>query len=181
MTRRVAPPPARPRPHVERRGREICDLYSTEPWPAPDLERIYELTGGVPLLVHEQASEWARERASRRMADAGGRLAATHRRLVVSRGEIADGVEGIQRLLEQRRAHLAGREAQLDASRIAALGGCPYKGLARFEQADASNFFGRERLVAELIARLAESSFLAIVGPSGSGNRRWSGRDSSLC
>ncbi len=148
---------------------EICDLYSTEPWPAPDLERICELTGGVPLLVHEQASEWARERASRRMADAGGRLAATRRRLVASRGEIADGVEGIQRLLEQRRAHLAGREAQLDASRIAALGGCPYKGLARFEQADASNFFGRERLVAELIARLAESSFLAIVGPSGSG------------
>jgi DNA-binding SARP family transcriptional activator/class 3 adenylate cyclase len=148
---------------------QICDLYATEPWSTPDLERICALTGGVPLLVHERASEWARERASRRMTEAGGRLAAARHRLVASRGEVADGVEGIQRLLEQRRAQLAGREAALGASTIAALGGCPYKGLTRFEQADAANFFGRERLVAELIARLAESSFLAIVGPSGSG------------
>ena len=79
----------------------------------------------------------------------------SRRRLVASRGEIADGVEGIQRLLEQRRAQLAGREAQLQASVVAAVGGCPYKGLARFEAADAANFFGRERLVAELVARLA--------------------------
>ena len=103
------------------------------------------------------------------MADASDRMAVTRRRLVASRGEIADGVEGIQRLLEQRRAQLAGREAQLQASVVAALGACPYKGLARFEAADAANFFGRERLVAELVARLAESPLLAVVGPSGSG------------
>ncbi len=147
----------------------ICELYDTEPWSAEDVSRVLELTGGVPLLVHEQASEWARERARRRMADASDRVAVTHRRLVASRSEIADGVEGIQRLLEQRRAQLAGREAQLQASVVASLGGCPYKGLARFEAADAANFFGRERLVAELIARLAESPLLAVVGPSGSG------------
>ena len=103
------------------------------------------------------------------MAEASDRMAVSRRRLVASRGEIADGVEGIQRLLEQRRAQLAGREAQLQASVVAALGGCPYKGLARFEAADAANFFGRERLVAELVARLAESPLLAVVGPSGSG------------
>ena len=34
---------------------------------------------------------------------------------------------------------------------------CPYKGLARFEADDAVNFFGRERLVAEVVARLAGS------------------------
>jgi DNA-binding SARP family transcriptional activator/WD40 repeat protein/class 3 adenylate cyclase/energy-coupling factor transporter ATP-binding protein EcfA2 len=147
----------------------ICELYATEPWSTEDVSRVSELTGGVPLLVHEQASEWARERASRRMADASDRMAVTHRRLVASRSEIADGVEGIQRLLEQRRAQLAGREAQLQASVVASLGGCPYKGLTRFEAADAANFFGRERLVAELIARLAESPLLAVVGPSGSG------------
>jgi WD40 repeat protein/DNA-binding SARP family transcriptional activator/class 3 adenylate cyclase len=147
----------------------ICELYATEPWSADDVSRVHELTGGIPLLVHEQASEWARERASRRMAEANDRMAVARRRLVASRGEIADGVEGIQRLLEQRRAQLAGREAQLQASVVAALGGCPYKGLARFEAADAANFFGRERLVAELVARLAEAPLLAVVGPSGSG------------
>ena len=147
----------------------ICELYATEPCSAEDVSHIYELTGGVPLLVHEQASDWARERASRLMAEAGDRMAVSRRRLVASRGEIADGVEGIQRLLEQRRAQLAGREAQLQASAVAALGSCPYKGLARFEAADAANFFGRERLVAELVAQLAESPLLAVVGPSGSG------------
>jgi hypothetical protein len=46
---------------------------------------------------------------------------------------------------------------------------CPYKGLATFDAADAEYFFGRERLVAELVARLAGAPLLAIVGPSGSG------------
>ena len=46
---------------------------------------------------------------------------------------------------------------------------CPYKGLARFESADAGFFFGRERSVAEAIARIVSGHFLALVGPSGSG------------
>jgi WD40 repeat protein/DNA-binding SARP family transcriptional activator len=46
---------------------------------------------------------------------------------------------------------------------------CPYKGLAPFEPEDAEFFCGRERLVDELVARLAEAPFLALVGPSGSG------------
>ena len=46
---------------------------------------------------------------------------------------------------------------------------CPYKGLAPFEASDAEFFFGRERLVDELAARVAGGTFLAIIGPSGSG------------
>src|SRR5262249_23331637 len=46
---------------------------------------------------------------------------------------------------------------------------CPYKGLAPYEAEDAELFFGRERLVDELVARLHETSLLAIVGASGSG------------
>jgi WD40 repeat protein/DNA-binding SARP family transcriptional activator len=46
---------------------------------------------------------------------------------------------------------------------------CPFKGLAPFERDDAELFFGRERLVDELVARLAEAPLLAVVGPSGSG------------
>ncbi|HEU5362183.1 MAG TPA: BTAD domain-containing putative transcriptional regulator [Gaiellaceae bacterium] len=46
---------------------------------------------------------------------------------------------------------------------------CPYKGLASFEPEDADFFFGRERLVDELVARLQEASLLALVGSSGSG------------
>ena len=46
---------------------------------------------------------------------------------------------------------------------------CPFKGLAPFEAADAEFFFGRERLIEELVARLAGAPLLAIIGPSGSG------------
>src|SRR5215210_1242234 len=45
----------------------------------------------------------------------------------------------------------------------------PYKGLESFQPEDAEHFFGRERDVSELVARLAEARFLAIVGSSGSG------------
>jgi ABC-type phosphate transport system ATPase subunit len=46
---------------------------------------------------------------------------------------------------------------------------CPYKGLAAFQPEDAEFFFGREELVASLVARLAEAQFLGVIGPSGSG------------
>ena len=49
----------------------------------------------------------------------------------------------------------------------------PYKGLRAFQEADADDFFGREALTGQLLARLVEpgeeSRFLAVVGPSGSG------------
>jgi class 3 adenylate cyclase len=49
----------------------------------------------------------------------------------------------------------------------------PYKGLRAFHQEDAGDFFGREELVQRMVQRLGEagalSSFLAVVGPSGSG------------
>ena len=48
-------------------------------------------------------------------------------------------------------------------------GVCPFKGLEPFETGDAGIFFGRERLVDELVARLADAPLLAIIGPSGSG------------
>ena len=48
----------------------------------------------------------------------------------------------------------------------------PYKGLAYYDRADARLFFGRERLIARLLASLRglrQQSFLAVVGKSGSG------------
>lgn len=49
----------------------------------------------------------------------------------------------------------------------------PYKGLRAFQEADAPDFFGRQTLIEQLVARLGEpdelARFLAVVGPSGSG------------
>jgi WD40 repeat protein/class 3 adenylate cyclase len=47
--------------------------------------------------------------------------------------------------------------------------GTPYKGLESFQPQDAEFFFGREELIANLVERLSHASFLAVVGPSGSG------------
>ena len=45
----------------------------------------------------------------------------------------------------------------------------PYKGLRSFDEADASDFFGRDALVIRLLVHLKKERFLAVVGPSGSG------------
>ncbi len=46
---------------------------------------------------------------------------------------------------------------------------CPYRGLAAFQAEDADRFFGRDRLVADLVARLDRERVLFVIGPSGSG------------
>lgn len=49
----------------------------------------------------------------------------------------------------------------------------PYKGLHPFEEIDSGDFYGRESVVGEILARLVETTgtnrLLAVVGPSGSG------------
>ncbi len=49
----------------------------------------------------------------------------------------------------------------------------PYKGLRAFSEADADDFFGRDVMIRDLLGRMGEesdlASFLAVVGPSGSG------------
>ena len=46
---------------------------------------------------------------------------------------------------------------------------CPYKGLTRYDVADAEFFVGRERLAEELVAALVDRRLVVVVGPSGAG------------
>jgi WD40 repeat protein len=48
-------------------------------------------------------------------------------------------------------------------------GRCPYKGLDVFEEEDADLFFGREKVVENLVGRTRDSRAVFIAGPSGSG------------
>ncbi|MCI0688656.1 MAG: hypothetical protein L0Y54_15685 [Sporichthyaceae bacterium] len=45
----------------------------------------------------------------------------------------------------------------------------PYLGLATFQPGDTDRFFGRDRLVGELVGRLGEHRLVGVIGPSGSG------------
>jgi WD40 repeat protein/tRNA A-37 threonylcarbamoyl transferase component Bud32 len=105
------------------------------------------------------------EEASRRLVDVASRAAAGRSDLSEVEAELEGKVIDLQLAREQARA-LSGPATP---ARVAAEGICPFKGLASFEPVDADYFFGRERLVAELVARLVGAGFLGIVGPSGSG------------
>ncbi len=45
----------------------------------------------------------------------------------------------------------------------------PYLGLAAFQSDDVDRFFGRQKMIDDLLCRLGEKQFLAVFGPSGSG------------
>jgi len=125
----------------------------------PD-DSLLDGSGGMPRQAHELAGEWARREAARRVNAVAGRAAAGRADLRVVESELADGVEA----LEAARERVARVEDSHEEPVL-----CPFKGLASFEVADAPYFFGREQLVAQLIARLVGAPMLGVIGPSGSG------------
>ena len=80
------------------------------------------------------------------------------------------GLEPGRALQELERAILR-QDAELEPAAAAAepIVVCPFKGLAAFTTGDAAYYFGRERLVDEVIARLVDHPFAGLVGSSGSG------------
>jgi len=119
---------------------------------------MLEASGGVPRVVHEVASAWAQREASRRVDDVAGRAIAGQEQLRSIQAELTGGVEALQEVRERAAPR------RLHAPVV-----CPFKGLASFDTVDAPYFFGREKLVAELVARFVGARLLGIVGPSGSG------------
>ena len=105
------------------------------------------------------------DEASRGLIAAASRAAEGRSDLSDVETELAGKVIDFQLVREQARV-LSGSAS---SARAGTEGVCPFKGLASFEPADADYFFGRERLVAELVAHVAGAGFLGIVGPSGSG------------
>ncbi|MEX2275082.1 MAG: protein kinase [Actinomycetota bacterium] len=126
----------------------------------------------TPEQRYTSCGELAREalavavdEASRRLVDVVSRAAAGKSDLSEVQAELTGKVIDFQVVREQARA----LSAPTTPVRVAAEGICPFKGLASFEPVDADYFFGRERLVTELVTRLVGAGFLGIVGPSGSG------------
>ena len=76
---------------------------------------------------------------------------------------ISDFVEGFARAIEGRDTTTA----------VSATAINPYKGLRPFEEVDAQFFFGRERLISEVIGFLGGAGeplpFVTLIGASGSG------------
>ena len=142
--------------------RAIAALYAP-PGATIPVEELLAASGGVPRRVHEAASEWARREATRRVDELAGRAAAGRSEARALEHELAGSVVDLQSTRE--RVGRFGRDGARPATQVV----CPYKGLAPFDRDDAEYFFGREELVAELVAHIAGAPLLAVVGPSGSG------------
>jgi WD40 repeat protein/class 3 adenylate cyclase len=141
--------------------RQVASMYGGELGGALAVGSLLETTAGVPQRVHEVAREWAGAEVTRRL-DASARRAARRRSdLRHLEDEVAGDVVDLQLVRERSRGFA-------EAPELAAVA-CPFRGLAPFGVGDADYFFGRERLVAEVLARLAGAPLLGIVGPSGSG------------
>jgi DNA-binding SARP family transcriptional activator len=141
---------------------EIVGLYI-----APGDKAIPEhvLHGHTPLEAHRAASRWARDEAADRLIDTAARAEAERDDARTSEAELAENVVELQ--AADRLGRLYAVERLGDAPPAPAV--CPFLGLATFDADYAEYFFGRERLVAELVARLVGAPLLAVVGPSGSG------------
>ncbi len=141
---------------------EIAQLYTTEGVTIP-LRTLLAESEGLPLRIHRAAGEWARAEAADRLAAGAGQAADDQTELRSAQTAVAGGVIDLQTATERTRLY-AVESPDPSEPEI-----CPFRGLAPFDAAHAEYFFGRERLVAELIARLVGSPLLAVVGPSGSG------------
>jgi WD40 repeat protein len=115
---------------------------------------------GVPLRVHAEASRYGDDLAAAQVEEAAAGISGPRRHLSESQERVTEGVRDRQRIRSVRAGHQpAGLPTVV----------CPYKGLMFFDVEDAPYFFGRERLVAQLVARLVDARLLAVVGASGSG------------
>jgi WD40 repeat protein/DNA-binding SARP family transcriptional activator len=152
---------------------QVLALYGSEQAARAAADTILEATGGVPLLVHRAAGEWAQAQATHQVQETARQTASSRSSLREVQAKLAHDVVGLRELGEhtQHVARLAAGQGppdeESDEGPAAAV--CPYKGLARFEPDDAAFFFGRERLVAELVTHLVGVGLIGVVGPSGSG------------
>jgi DNA-binding SARP family transcriptional activator/WD40 repeat protein/energy-coupling factor transporter ATP-binding protein EcfA2 len=83
--------------------------------------------------------------------------------------EPSKALQELERSILRQEAALDVEAAPLPAQAEVAAIVCPFKGLASFDVGDAGFFFGRERAIADLVARLTSGTSVGVVGASGSG------------
>lgn len=122
--------------------------------------QLRELRRATGLTYRELAKEAGCSVTTLSEAAGGERLPTLRVTLLYAKGCGADTTEW-ERRWRAVEARLAER-TRLD-------GAAPYLGLAPYGVENAAQFFGRDRLVSELVDRLRDVRFLGVFGPSGSG------------
>lgn len=130
-----------------------------------ELRRLREQAG---LTVRRLAEELHRAHSGIVEYEGGRRLPGIE---VVEQYENYFGLARGTLVARRERARVEALERPRDGTLDRHLGDviCPYKGLRAFEYEDAATYVGREAQVEQVLARLAEARFVAVVGASGSG------------
>jgi DNA-binding SARP family transcriptional activator len=130
--------------------------------PGPELRRMQEaiLRQDPSLEPPEQVlpdleryAAATREDAEQRLSEAAARASAERAEWLAAEDDLVAGIVELQVLRERTKPPRDPLES-------------PFKGLESFDVDDADVFFGRERLVADMVARLSGARLMGIVGPS---------------
>ena len=127
---------------------------------SPEAVRAVTTTaGGLPGVARREAAAWAE-------ATAGERLRAA----AASSVDSQDAAARAQASVLDEVLELVAARARRDSMRSEKWAGRqPYRSLAAYGPQDAELFVGRERIVAELAARVLDHRLIVVVGASGSG------------
>ena len=117
------------------------------------------VAGGLPGVARREAAAWAERAASDRLQAAA----------VSSLGASAAAEDAHASVFDDVLALVAARARRDELVTSSLAGRQPYRALAAYGPEDADLFVGRERLVAELAARVLDRRLVAVVGASGSG------------
>jgi WD40 repeat protein len=120
---------------------------------------VVGVADGLPGIARREAAAWMERAASDRLADAASSSLAATSAAEAAHDSVFDEVLA-----------LVAARARRDALTPATWAGRkPYRSLASYGPEDADLFVGRERLIAELAARVLDRRLVAVVGASGSG------------
>ncbi|WP_438855186.1 nSTAND1 domain-containing NTPase [Agromyces sp. M3QZ16-3] len=133
----------------------------------PDAERMVR---EAPLREHRWAVLALANYRAGRQAEAVGVLRSARVRIVEELGlDLGDELRGLEvdilrhdPALEPEVGPPGGRPGGAEES-------CPYRGLVAYDVDDAAVFFGRDRDIGAILARVRPGAVVTIVGPSGSG------------
>lgn len=135
-------------------GPELRELQRRVLAHDPDLLRLPQPPVDVAEPVDPLVAVRVREAAAAVVREESGAVAAAGHALRDGRASLAEGLYVLE----------SGAEPGTLPSDF-----CPWRGLASYDVDDRPWFAGRERLVAELLARVSADRLVAVVGASGSG------------
>ena len=158
LLRPASPPPGAEVLEVGPLGRDdvrrLASAYFSGDVLEDHVDVVLHRSGGWPGRAHAACRSLVHASAAEQVDQATRVVGVSRAALASARTELADGVVQLRSVAA---AAPAGRDT------------CPWRGLSTYDVDDAPWFCGRERAVAELVARVAGARAVAVCGASGSG------------